>query len=96
MNTPQFFGLVPPPYFDLTGYQGKLIVIEGADGVGRTTQIERLKEWLEVRGHAVIETGQARSELVVPLILDERVVGVFDLQSGRPNAFSDADARTPR
>jgi signal transduction histidine kinase len=36
----------------------------------------------------------ARSELAVPLILDDRVVGVFDLQSGRPNAFSDADART--
>ncbi len=36
----------------------------------------------------------ARSELVVPLVLDERVVGVFDLQSGHPNAFSDADART--
>lgn len=64
MQAPQFFGLVPPPYFDVTGYQGKLIVIEGTDGVGRTTQIERLKEWLEVRGHAVIETGLARSELV--------------------------------
>ena len=64
MNTPQFFGLAPPPYFDVTGYEGKLIVIEGTDGVGRTTQIERLREWLEVRGHAVIETGQARSELV--------------------------------
>ena len=36
----------------------------------------------------------ARSELAVPLILDDRVVGVFDLQSCRPNAFSDADART--
>jgi signal transduction histidine kinase len=36
----------------------------------------------------------ARSELAVPLILDDRVVGVFDLQSGCPNAFSDADART--
>ncbi len=38
----------------------------------------------------------ARSELVVPLVLDDRVVGVFDLQSGRPAAFSDADARTIR
>jgi signal transduction histidine kinase len=38
----------------------------------------------------------ARSELVVPLILDDRVVGVFDLQSGRENAFSIADARTIR
>ena len=38
----------------------------------------------------------ARSELVVPLVLDDRVVGVFDLQSGHPAAFSDADARTIR
>ena len=38
----------------------------------------------------------ARSELVVPLVLDDRVVGVFDLQSGHPHAFSDADARTIR
>jgi len=38
----------------------------------------------------------ARSELVVPLILDDRVVGVFDLQSGRENAFSNADALTIR
>jgi signal transduction histidine kinase len=37
---------------------------------------------------------EARAELVVPLLLDERVVGVFDLQSGREAAFSDADART--
>ncbi|HEX2799011.1 MAG TPA: GAF domain-containing protein, partial [Thermoanaerobaculia bacterium] len=39
----------------------------------------------------VVGWPDARSELVVPLILDDRVVGVFDLQSGHPNAFSDAD-----
>ena len=44
----------------------------------------------------VVGWPDARSELVVPLILDERVVGIFDLQSGRENAFSDADARTIR
>jgi signal transduction histidine kinase len=44
----------------------------------------------------VVGWRDARSELVVPLILDDRVVGVFDLQSGHPNAFSDADARTIR
>ena len=44
----------------------------------------------------VVGWPDARSELVVPLILDDRVVGVFDLQSGHPNAFSDADARTIR
>ena len=35
----------------------------------------------------------ARSELVVPLVVEGRVVGVFDMQSPRDNAFSDDDAR---
>jgi dTMP kinase len=43
---------------------GKLIVIEGTDGVGRSTQIALLKEWLEQRGHAVLDTGLSRSGLV--------------------------------
>ena len=33
---------------------GKLIVIEGADGSGRSTQIKRLVDWLEARGHATL------------------------------------------
>ena len=44
-------------------YPGKLIVIEGTDGVGRTTQAVMLRSWLESQGHAVIDTGAARSEL---------------------------------
>jgi dTMP kinase len=43
---------------------GKLIVIEGTDGVGRSTQITLLKEWLEQQGHAVLDTGLTRSGLV--------------------------------
>jgi len=43
---------------------GKLIVVEGADGSGRTTEIELLKTWLEVEGHAVVDTGLRRSDLV--------------------------------
>ena len=43
---------------------GKLIVIEGTDGVGRSTQIRLLKEWLEQQGHAVLDTGLSRSGLV--------------------------------
>lgn len=42
---------------------GKLIVIEGTDGVGRSTQIALLKEWLEQKGHAVLDTGLTRSGL---------------------------------
>ncbi len=43
---------------------GKLIVVEGADGSGRTTEVALLKEWLEVEGHAVVDTGLRRSDLV--------------------------------
>jgi dTMP kinase len=43
---------------------GRLIVIEGADGSGRTTEVVMLKEWLEVQGHAVVDTGLRRSTLV--------------------------------
>jgi len=40
-----------------------LIVIEGTDGVGRSTHIEMLRTWLESRGHAVLDTGMTRSVL---------------------------------
>jgi dTMP kinase len=42
---------------------GRLIVIEGTDGVGRSTHVSLLKEWLESRGYAVVNTGLRRSEL---------------------------------
>jgi dTMP kinase len=43
--------------------QGKLIVIEGPDSVGRSTQVARLRTWLEHAGHAVLDTGMARGAL---------------------------------
>jgi dTMP kinase len=51
------------PGMDLSHVNGKLIVIEGTDGAGRTTQIELLKPWLEELGHAVLDTGMTRSTL---------------------------------
>jgi len=52
------------PYLPKDGCTGKLIVIEGTDGAGRSTQAAMLKEWLEVQGYAVIDTGWTRSKLV--------------------------------
>ncbi len=42
---------------------GRLIVLEGTDGVGRSTQIALLREWIESKGYAVRSTGLKRSEL---------------------------------
>ena len=52
------------PKIDLSALSGRLIVVEGADGSGRSTQIERLVEWLEARGHATTQVGLKRSTLV--------------------------------
>ena len=49
---------------DLSKLAGKLIVVEGADGSGRSTQIARLVEWLEGCGHATVQVGLKRSTLV--------------------------------
>jgi dTMP kinase len=51
------------PGMDLTNLPGKIIVIEGTDGVGRSTQIALIKPWLEQQGRAVVDTGITRSEL---------------------------------
>jgi dTMP kinase len=42
---------------------GRLIVVEGTDGVGRSTQLSLLRPWLESHGYAVIDTEMTRSEL---------------------------------
>jgi dTMP kinase len=52
------------PYVDATGLTGRLVVVEGTDGVGRSTQVQLLKEWLELQGHAVVTTGWTRSPLM--------------------------------
>ncbi|WP_170211131.1 dTMP kinase [Tengunoibacter tsumagoiensis] len=44
-------------------FPGRLIVIEGTDGVGRTTQINLLRPWLESSGYAVVDTQMTRSAL---------------------------------
>jgi len=43
---------------------GKLIVVEGADGSGRSTQIVDLVNWLETSGRPTVQVGLKRSTLV--------------------------------
>ncbi|MDQ3805013.1 MAG: thymidylate kinase [Acidobacteriota bacterium] len=62
MREATFYG-TPLPGVGGEPLSGKLIVIEGTDGVGRSTHIALLRSWLEARGHAVIDTGMTRSVL---------------------------------
>jgi len=52
------------PYLRETKVKGRLIVIEGPDGSGRSTQVELITAKLESDGHAVATTGLKRSELI--------------------------------
>jgi dTMP kinase len=45
-------------------YPGKLFIVEGVDGSGKSTQIDLLKKWLESEGYSVFFTEWNSSELV--------------------------------
>jgi dTMP kinase len=62
-NTSRFYG-TPMPGVAPEELSGSLIVIEGTDGSGRSTQISLLTEWLESEGFAVQTMGLRRSFLV--------------------------------
>ncbi|MFO8080566.1 MAG: thymidylate kinase [Armatimonadota bacterium] len=56
-------GPVAIPGMPVEDLPGKLIVLEGTDGVGRSTQMRLLRNWLESSGLAVYDTGLTRSRL---------------------------------
>lgn len=70
-DLPKFYGK-GIPYLEKTPLPGKLIVIEGADGSGRSTQATMLKAWLEASGHAVLDVGLRRSDLVMSAIIEAK------------------------
>ncbi len=66
------------PDLDPETLSGQLVVIEGPDGSGRSTQIKLLTEWLEGRGHAVQTMGLRRSRLLAPNI--DALLGSNEIQ----------------
>jgi dTMP kinase len=60
--------------------RGLLITLEGLDGSGKTTQINRLAAWLKRRGHSALVTrqpgGTATGDRIRALVLDSRSSGL--------------------
>src|ERR1700682_1703801 len=63
-DTSQYFFGEQLVGFDPSEISGHLVVIEGMDGSGRSTQIALSQEWLESEGFAVQTSGLRRSNLV--------------------------------
>ena len=60
--------------------KGKFITVEGTEGVGKTTNIQRITEWLDERGIAYISTrepgGTVLGEKIRDLLLDKDNTGM--------------------
>ena len=63
MSKKKFYGKGLPKV-NAAQLKGTLLVIEGADGSGRSTQARLLRDWLERLGYPTTEVGLKRSELV--------------------------------
>jgi dTMP kinase len=62
-NPREFYG-TPLPGVDTSTLNGKLVVLEGGDGSGRSSQVAFLRDWLEGSGFPTVEVGLKRSGLV--------------------------------
>src|SRR5437899_10584792 len=91
MKEMKFYGTALPN-IEFEPYPGKLIVIEGTDGVGRSTHVALLRTSLESAGHAVLDTGMTRSVLAGRGIKDARAgntLGSLTMQLYYATDFAD-------
>jgi dTMP kinase len=71
-NKIRFIGNTGIKYLKDTEINGSFIVIEGPDASGRSTQIQKITEKLEADGHAVVNTGLKRSDLISKGIIEAK------------------------
>jgi dTMP kinase len=91
MKEVQFYGYGLPE-FKKKRLPGKLIVLEGTDGVGRSTQIALLREWLESEGYAVSATGYKRGKLAgkaIKLAMEGHTLGITTMNLSYATDFVD-------
>jgi L-methionine (R)-S-oxide reductase len=94
-----FYRVVAPDLLKIGPYQGGhgCLVIPFARGVcgaaARTGQVQLVPDVDAFPGHIACASS-TRSEIVLPVFgAGGRLIGVFDIDSDRPAAFDDADAR---
>jgi dTMP kinase len=60
--------------------RGTFITVEGGEGAGKTTMMDRMAEWLAARGRAVVRTrepgGTELAEKLRGILLDKNTVGL--------------------
>ena len=65
--------------------RGTFITVEGGEGAGKTTMMDRMVEWLAARGRTVVRTrepgGTELAEKLREILLDKKTSGC----QGRPN-----------
>ena len=77
-------------------FQGKPACVQIPMGKGvcgtaaATRRTQRVEDVHAFEGHIACDPA-SRSEVVVPLIVDDQLIGVLDIDSPMPNRFSEAD-----
>src|SRR5215475_7632176 len=92
MNNPKRFYGKGIPGVDVEQLRGQLIVVEGADGSGRSTQMDLLRNWLERRGYPTVNVGLKRSMLVsreLEIAMQGNILGTRTLSLFYATDFAD-------
>lgn len=98
VNWVGFYLTREPETLVLGPFQGKVACLRIAFGKGvcgaaaATRETQRVVDVHEFPGHIACDAA-SNSEVVVPLIVNNEVVGVFDLDSPSVGRFSEADAQ---